>query len=91
MCGPVQVGGCRARYGRESAVFIDRCEVKVGERLLAVFQIVTNAQEVDDCKERDENEERPDCCQDDEDAVTQRLTGCDWRREQDPHASRRQW
>jgi hypothetical protein len=70
-------------------VLIDRREVESGEGLLAMLKIVPNSQEVQDCEERDETEDRPEYRQGDEDAATQRLTGCDWRREQAPRVSQR--
>jgi hypothetical protein len=85
--GPMQVGRGRIRYRAEPALFIDRREVNGGERLLAVFEIVANAQQIDDRDKRAETDERPDDRQDDEDAAPQRLTGCGWRR----GTTRREW
>jgi hypothetical protein len=76
----VKVGCGRVRYRAQPTLFIDRREVEGGECLLAVFEIVANAQQVDDREQRDGTDECPDNRQDDEDSAPQRLTGCGWRR-----------
>ncbi len=71
----------------EPAVLIDGREVQLRDCLLAAFEVVANTEKVNRPEQRDETEERPDDRQDDEDAATQRLMRCDWRR----GSTRRGW
>jgi hypothetical protein len=87
--GAVQIGRRGGGDRREAALRVDGREVEVGEGVLAVLEVMADAQQIENCEQREENEKRPGAGQDDQDAAAQRLTGCGWRRERVPRASRR--